>query len=168
MIEIRQSAGSTGLLIKFVFARTQIGLLWALGVLAEIVLFLFVHRIMPRIGVIQLLSLSLMLTSLRWLVIATLPHQFWALVVAQCIHAFSFGAVHAASIESIRCFFKGVSPAHGLALYSAIGFGAGGATGAAMSGALWTYDPQYLFLVSALAVFLAAVITWSSRLRLPL
>lgn len=144
----------------FGYSRTQIGLLWALGVFAEIVLFLFVHRIMAKIGAAQLLILSLMLTALRWLLVATSAHQPWLLALTQCIHALSFAAIHAAVVAQMHRFFSGVNAGQGMALYSAIGFGAGGAIGAAASGVLWGYDPKLLFLASALAASLAAGIIY--------
>jgi PPP family 3-phenylpropionic acid transporter len=39
-------------------------------------------------------------------------------------------------------------------------FGAGGAAGALMGGFLWDYNTSLTFLISALAAFLAFVVSW--------
>jgi PPP family 3-phenylpropionic acid transporter len=141
------------------YSRTMIGLLWALGVLAEVLLFLIIHRLMPAIGVSYLLFWSLVLTSLRWFLTAFFADLLWVIILAQTIHAFSFGAAHAASIELIRQFFKGKNAGQGNALYSSVTFGFGGAIGAIVSGFLWEVNPQLLFMVAAAVLLLAAVIT---------
>jgi len=142
------------------YSRSVIGLLWALGVVAEVVLFLLVHRLMPKLGAVQLLGWSLLITAGRWLLIAFLPEYLSVLIVAQCLHAFSFGAAHAASIELIRQFFCGTNSGQGQALYSALTFGIGGALGAISSGALWGINPQLLYVSSAIASLLAALILY--------
>jgi PPP family 3-phenylpropionic acid transporter len=140
------------------YSRTTIGLLWALGVVAEVILFLYIHRIMPKMGVAYLLCVSLLLTGIRWWVIAFFADTLWVIIVSQAIHAFSFGAAHAASIELIRQFFKGSHAGQGNALYSSLTYGIGGAIGALGSGLLWEIDPQLLFIVSGVAVFLATAV----------
>ena len=140
------------------YSRTMIGLLWALGVLAEVLLFLFIHRLMPAVGVSVLLFWSLLLTSLRWFLTAFFADHLWVIIIAQAIHAFSFGAAHAASIELIRQFFKGRNAGQGNALYSSMTFGVGGAIGAVGSGLLWSVNPQLLFVVAAAILLIAAVV----------
>lgn len=142
------------------YSRTAIGLLWALGVLAEVILFLWVHRIMPKMGVAYLLCASLLLTAIRWFLIAFFTDLLWVVILAQCIHAFSFGAAHAASIELIRVFFQGKHAGQGNALYSSLTYGIGGALGALGSGLLWDINPQLLFMVSGVAVLFAAIVVW--------
>lgn len=142
------------------YSRTSIGLLWALGVVAEVILFLYIHRLMPKIGVGYLLFLSLLLTAIRWVVVAFFADNLWIIILAQAIHAFSFGAAHAASIELIRQFFVGKHAGQGNALYSSLTYGVGGAIGALSSGFLWEVNPQLLFIMSGVAVFLAAAIAW--------
>lgn len=142
------------------YSRTAIGLLWALGVVAEVILFLYIHRLMPKIGVGYLLFLSLLFTAIRWLIVAFFADTLWIIILAQAIHAFSFGAAHAASIELIRQFFVGNHVGQGNALYSSLTYGLGGAIGALGSGFLWEMNPQLLFIMSGVAVFFAAAIAW--------
>ena len=142
------------------YTRTTIGLIWALGVLAEVILFLFMPRIMRCFSLSQLLFWSLFLTAIRWLLIAYLSENILILLMAQLIHALSFGVAHAACIETIRQFFKGTHAGQGQALYSSITFGLGGAVGAITAGFLWSVSGELLYSVSAAAAFIAALIVF--------
>ncbi len=142
------------------YTRMSIGLLWALGVFCEVILFLYMHRIMSKINVATILFWSLLLTAVRWLMIAFFADNVVVMIAAQTIHALSFGAAHAGCIELIRRFFHGPNAGQGQALYSAIGFGIGGASGAVTSGFLWDISAQLLFTISSFAVLLAAAVVW--------
>lgn len=147
------------------YNRTTIGFLWALGVLCEVVLFIYMHRIMAKVKVSIILFVSLLMTAVRWVMIAFFADNLVIMLLAQTIHAFSFGAAHAACIELIRRFFYGSNVGQGQALYSAVGFGLGGAMGAVCSGFLWDFSAQLLFCISALAVALSALIIWYGLCR---
>jgi PPP family 3-phenylpropionic acid transporter len=72
-----------------------IGALWALGVVAEIVLFWLSGR-----GALRALPLLLSGAAgavLRWLAMAAVP-PLAALAVLQCLHALSFGATHLGAV----------------------------------------------------------------------
>jgi PPP family 3-phenylpropionic acid transporter len=70
---------------------TAIGALWALGVVAEIVLFAVSGRL--RLGPIALLVLGGTGGLVRWGAMALDPAPIW-LPLLQCLHALSFGATH--------------------------------------------------------------------------
>ncbi len=129
--------------------RPLIGMLWALGVGSEVLLFLALPRFLGRIDVRLLLFVSALLTALRWAIIAFSAGSLPLLIAAQLLHAASFGAFHAASIERVRSSFRGGLEGRGQALYSALSFGAGGALGAWGSGWLWTPGGQGVFLAAA-------------------
>jgi len=132
------------------YTKTVIGQLWALGVAAEIGVFLVMHRWLPRFGSRRLLLASLALTTLRWVLIAEFPDHLTPILVAQTLHAASFGMYHAVAIDLIHHFFTGPHQGRGQALYSSVSFGAGGAAGSAASGYLWTSaGPQWMFLCAA-------------------
>ena len=115
----------------------MIGLLWALGVVAEIVLFLVMHRLMPRFGAGVLMLSAIALAALRWVLIGAVPQSLPALVVAQSLHAASFGVYHAVGIHLVNRFFTGRHQGRGQALYSSMTFGAGVAVGSLVAGLLW-------------------------------
>jgi len=146
---------------QFNYSSSTLGWLWALGVIAEIVLFMFMHKLMPKYGPGFLLKIALLLTSLRWLLIGTFVENLPIVIFAQCLHAASFGLYHAVAIELFHRNFKGKLQGRGQALYSAISFGAGGAVGTLLSGAYWeAYSPQVIFNAAAIIAFLALLVAF--------
>lgn len=141
------------------YDRTLIGQLWALGVVAELMVFLMMHRWLPRFGIRKVLLASLLLTALRWLLIAFFAEQLPILVIAQSLHAASYGAYHAAAIAWVHLHFTGRNQGRGQALYSSISFGAGGAIGSLLSGYLWLAPgPTMTFILAALIAISAFLI----------
>jgi PPP family 3-phenylpropionic acid transporter len=82
------------------FDGSSIGALWALGVIAEIVLFARSGRLPARIGPTELLLIGAAGGFLRWGAMALDPPAF-ALVPLQCLHALSFGATFLGSLGTI-------------------------------------------------------------------
>lgn len=137
-----------------------IGQLWALGVIAEVVIFLFIHRWLPSYGVRAVLVVSLILTVLRWLLIGLFPEHFAVIIFAQLLHAASYGTFHACAIAWVHQHFTGRNQGRGQALYSSISFGAGGAFGSLASGYLWDHSAELTFVIAALSAAIATVTTW--------
>lgn len=79
------------------FDGVAIGSLWALGVIAEIVLFALSGRLPPSFGAVPLLMIGAVGAVLRWTFMALDPPG-WSLPLLQCLHAFSFGASHLGAI----------------------------------------------------------------------
>ena len=142
------------------YSRSLIGELWALGVIAEIVIFMVMHKLLPRWGVRRLLVISLLLTSIRWLMIGHFIDSLFMLIVAQCFHAASFGVFHAVAIHLIHQYFPGSVQGRGQALYSSLSFGAGGALGAVYSGYSWDgLGAEVTFNIAAVISFVALILT---------
>lgn len=138
------------------YSRSLIGQLWALGVVAEIILFLFIHRWLPRFGLRNVLLISLLLSTARWLIIGFFPDSLSLLLFAQALHAASFGSFHAAAMTWVHHYFTGKNQGRGQAIYSSVGFGAGGAIGSLFSGYLWlTPGPTMTFSIAALVTLIA-------------
>ena len=135
------------------------GLLWGLGVAAEVALFLVMHRLLRRFTLEQIISASLGLAALRWLLLAWFVDNGAALVLAQLLHAASFGSFHAASIAWVHRTFGRSHAGQGQAFYSSIGFGAGWAVGASLSGALWDQYGGSTFVMAAGVSVLAFLIS---------
>lgn len=143
------------------YGKIATGLLWSLGVLAEIGLFLVMHRIFRRFTVRTIALAALTLTLVRWVMIAEASDVLTLLIIAQCLHAASYGALHALSVQYVQGYFGQHHHGQGQALYSGLTFGAGGAAGAWMSGFLVAgFGTQMAFLGSAAAMAVALVITW--------
>jgi PPP family 3-phenylpropionic acid transporter len=99
-----------------------IGLLWAVGVLAEILLFAFSGRVVRWIKAEPLLMIGAASGVVRWFALA-LTHDPLLLMAFQCLHAATFGATHLAAMHLIS---EQVAPrlqARGQALYSSVAMG---------------------------------------------
>lgn len=143
------------------YSKTLIGGLWALGVFAEVIVFIFMHHLLHRFGAGQVLIVSLFLAALRWLLIANFPESLSIMLFAQILHAATFGTFHAAAIHLVHLYFRGSHQGRGQALYSSLSFGAGGALGSLLSGNLWeSAGPMLTFSISALISVVAALIVW--------
>ncbi len=142
------------------YAPATIGLFWALSVVAEVVLFVAMRGLLTRWNLRQILLVSLGMTVLRWLLIGHFSGWLAVLLLAQCLHALSFGACHAVSVEYLRRFFPRGLLGQGQALYSAASFGAGGALGALLGGLLWREAGALAFDVAALATLAALLVAF--------
>ena len=137
------------------------GWLWALGVIAEIAVFLVMHRWLPRFGARNLLLVTLALTALRWVVIGLFVESMALIVAAQLLHAFSFGVYHAVTIHLVHKLFVGRNQGRGQALYSSVSFGAGGALGSFVAGGMWeSSGAEATYLAAAACAGLGLLITW--------
>jgi len=151
----------TLLLQRFEYDGTAIGWLWSLGVIAEIVLFGVLHKLWNRFGFEQVLIASIMLGILRWLLLAFMPDQLWALVIAQLLHAASFAVVLASGIRFVQEVFPAGSEGRGQALHSTLGFGLGGVVGSVAAGYLWQdLGSELAYLFAAGASFIGLVLVW--------
>ncbi len=79
---------------------TAIAALWALGVIAEIVLFAVSGRLPPFFQPVMLLMLGAIGGALRWAAMALDPPVF-ALPWLQLLHALSFGATHLGALSFV-------------------------------------------------------------------
>lgn len=145
------------------YSLSQIGGLWALGVIAEVIVFLWMHRLVPKFGLRNLLLASLLLAVVRWLLIGLFPEHLSVMLLAQCLHAATFGIFHAAAIQLIHTYFRGKHQGKGQALYSSLSFGAGGALGSFYSGYVYDYfGALQMFVIAAAISLLAFFIAWYS------
>ncbi len=143
-----------------------IGLLWALGVVAEVVMFLAVPRLLPRFGTRRLMLLTLALTAVRWLLVGWAAQWLPALLLAQLLHAFSFGLYHVVAIHLVHHYFRGAHQGRGQALYSSLSFGAGGALGSFSAGQVWVgLGPGCTFSAAALLSLLGLLVAWRGMER---
>lgn len=143
------------------YSSFYIGQLWALGVIAEIGIFLVLHRLLKRFNLRDLLILSLALSSIRWLMIGYGVEWWIVLLLAQLLHAASFGMYHGVAIQLIRQYFTTHHQGRGQALYSSIGFGAGSVVGSLLSGYTWdTLGATLSYWVAAIICVIAIMISW--------
>jgi MFS transporter, PPP family, 3-phenylpropionic acid transporter len=143
------------------YASSAIGELWALGVLAEVGIFLIMHRLLQRWGARRVLIASLVIAVMRWTLVGLAPENLPLVLLAQLMHAATFGTFHAAAIHLIHHYFVGRHQGRGQALYSSVSFGAGGAFGSLLSGYLWDgIGPAATYGVAAGYALLAVLVAW--------
>ena len=143
------------------YSNTLIGLLWAVGVIAEVLVFLVVHRLFKTINYKTVLVVSLLLAAIRWYFTAHFVDVLWLLILLQLTHAATFGTMHAVSMHYIHQYFQGKHQGQGQALFSSLTYGAGGAVGAVASGYVWEWDfGVTMFELSAMSALIGAFIAW--------
>lgn len=145
------------------YGSMEIGGIWSLAVLSEIVLMFSVRHLLSGLGVFRLLVLTLLLTTIRWGILWREGDTLFWIVLIQLLHAFSFGAFHACVIEQVRRFFPGRNHGRGQAIFSSIGYGLGAVIGAAMAGFLWDTMGDRLFIVSAVVCLFALITLVGAR-----
>ena len=119
------------------------------------------HRLLPAFGARKLLLVTLMLATLRWLIIGFYAENLHMLFIAQLFHAFTFGVFHSVSISLVHEYFTGSHQGRGQALYASVSFGAGVAAGSLISGLVWDrWGAGVLFVLAACCCVLALGIVW--------
>ena len=143
------------------YSESAIGQLWALGVVAEIGVFLRMHHWLPRFGARRLLLAATVLTAIRWLLLALFVEQLAIMVFVQTLHAASFGVYHAVAIHLVHRLFVGRHQGRGQAFYSSLSFGAGGALGALLAGYLWEgVGAQWMYVSASAVALFAGLLAW--------
>jgi PPP family 3-phenylpropionic acid transporter len=143
------------------YSRTTIGVLWTLGVLAEIVLFLRLPQLLRRFTLRALLLASFGCAAIRFLAIGWGVESLAVLAAAQLLHAATFGAFHASSVAAVHRLFPGPLEARGQALFSMVTYGMGSAAGSLVAGWTWgALGPSASFAVSAFFGVLGGVLVW--------
>lgn len=151
---------------QFNYTSTIIGLLWALAVLAEVILFLFMNQILSSIRLRTILLFSIFFSICRWLMIAFFVESMALMILAQLLHAATFGAAHVVAIHLVHQYFGNHHQGKGQALYSSMSFGLGGMIGSLYSGYYWdTHGPLFVYAVAAISCLIALVIAfiWVGR-----
>ena len=153
-------------LIDHGYSKAVAGWLWALGVICEIGIFVWMPHLYRAFSPRRILLASFALAAARFLMIGWLPESLAALLVAQVLHAASFGSFHAAAIGVVHRFFRGRHQARGQAIYGSLAYGVGGAFGGFASGYAWAgLGPALTFSAASLCALAGLLlIAWKLRL----
>lgn len=146
------------------------GIFIAIGVSAEVFIFIYAARLLKQFKVLNLLALSIFLTALRWLMLAYFAEHAWIIALSQVLHALSFGLSHVASVYFLSGYFSKQFQSRAQALYVSIAFGIGGAAGSYIAGIMWKQGAGAMdsFSFSALMAFIGGLIlVILSLLRVP-
>ena len=151
------------------YSKTVIGLMWSLGVIAEIIFFFYQEPLFKRFGVKNLMFISLAIGVIRFLMIAFGAQSLVLLLIAQVLHAATFGVHHSSSVATLQRWFSGPLQARGQALFISISYGLGGTLGGLLLSACWdTFGAQLVYVIAALMSgcgLVAAVLSYRWQIR---
>ena len=148
-------------LVDHGYSKGLTGWLWALGVICEIAIFLWLPRLYAEFTLRGILIASFALAAVRFLAIGWGADSLALLLFAQTLHAASFGSFHAAAIGIVHQLFRGRHQARGQAIYGSLTFGVGGTLGALASGYAWEpLGAGPTFTLAAVAALAGMVLLW--------
>ena len=137
------------------YSGASIGLLWSIGVVFEILIFLLMPKILSKYTLKAVLLISLGFAVIRFFLIGAYVDSIIVLILAQIMHAATFGSFHVASIQLIAHFFYDEHQARGQSLYNSITYGIGGAIGGLGGGYMIEYSGMAnTFMLSAILPFI--------------
>jgi PPP family 3-phenylpropionic acid transporter len=139
---------SHGLLYNFysIFLKEQgyssslIGILWSIGVIFEIFIFILMPKILSKFNLKEVLLISLFLAVIRFFLIGNYVDILWILILAQMLHAATFGSFHVASVELVSVHFNREHHSRGQSIYNSITYGLGGTIGGLGGGLMIDQD----------------------------
>lgn len=148
-------------LINHHYAKSTIGALWSLGVIAEILVFMLMPRLLQRYSLKSILLTTFATAILRFLMVGWGADVLAILLLAQLMHGLTFGAFHAAMVALLHQWFPGQEQARAQALYGSLSFGAGGMLGSLLSGQAWEHmDAGWIYSLASLCAAGALLIAW--------
>lgn len=153
---------SVGILFSFLsiylidnsFNMSEISNLWNIGIIAEIVVFLLFSLFKNKLSEVSFISISIIMTIIRFVLLYLFPDNFALLLIAQVLHLFTFGIFH---INFLSLFHK-IFPNNfkmSIKLYFAIGYGLSFSIGSLMGGYLYSSN---IFLYAAIISFISFII----------
>jgi PPP family 3-phenylpropionic acid transporter len=143
------------------YRTSALGIYWSIGVIVEILVFAFSAWMFRRWNAAIVLLASLIAASVRWAMIALWPESAIWMAIAQLLHALSFAAFFAASMQFLVLFFPGRQNGHAQGIYYGFSSGIGGVLGALLSGQVWkAAGGETAFLLGSAAAALAAITAW--------
>jgi PPP family 3-phenylpropionic acid transporter len=145
-------------------SATWAGALWAIGVIAEIVVFIWSGALIRRFGAVRLLIIGAVAAVARWTIMAADP-PLAALIPLQLAHGLTYGASHIGAIHFIGRAVPRSAAGTAQAIYATIAIGLALGSGTLIAGALDAVHNGAAYLVMALeaAIGLAAAL-WLLKL----
>lgn len=148
-------------LADFGYSTGKIGLLWTVALVAEIAMFSQSKSILSRYGFHGLMALCLFLTGVRWLLVAYFPTLLWVQLLAQTLHAFSFGLFQTLAMHFIFNNFAVNEQSRAQALYMSC-WGLGVALGSVLVGHYWliTGGSFWFMMAGCMVILFSIVLYW--------
>jgi PPP family 3-phenylpropionic acid transporter len=146
------------------FGSTFIGLAWALATVSEILVMLRSDQIFNRFSIKAVLIFSFMVAALRWFILFFVQSAA-AILLAQALHAVTYGTFHIASILYIDRLAPDKAKTMGQAVNNATSYGLGLMVGFFINGYLYEIIGSFaLFMISSLIALGAGLIFWGFSL----
>lgn len=140
------------------YSTSSIGLLWSIGVIAEIVMFALSAWFFRYFQLRLLVIFCLVLTALRWCMVGWYPQLFTVQIIAQLLHAFSFGLFHLIAMRMISNYFSAEQQGRGQAIYSTV-WGLGVAIGSVIAGQYWqSWGGDTMFILAGVVCMMAVLL----------
>ena len=147
---------------KVGYSNVEIGLVWSIGVVAEIIFFINQKKILSRFRNLTYLWFSCFIFAVvRFLIIFFSDGLLILLIFAQLLHAITFGLHHVTSIMLVTNLFPDSAKAIGQSSYTVASYGIGGSLGGVFSGLIWEeFFPESIYIFASSVAFLGAVVAW--------
>jgi len=143
--------------IKAGISESVIGLLWAQGVAAEVVLFAIGMWLILKVGVKGLLWMAVIAAVVRWLTLG-FSTDVAVLFIVQLLHAFTFAATHLAINQYITQKVPDQLTASAQTLYDSLALGAFMGISMTIAGSLYEHISGQVFWVMALISLFAGIV----------
>ncbi|MDP4795739.1 MAG: 3-phenylpropionate MFS transporter [Rhodospirillales bacterium] len=150
--------------LRIGLGKDVIGILWAEGVIAEVILFVFAAKAIRRIGPARLIALGGLACLIRWSLTAY-ADQLPLIVALQLLHAFTFGAAHLGAIYFIADRMPEEVSATAQTVYALLVSGLGIGLTSYLSGHLYGSFQGSAFLAMAAMGGVGMILAWSIRRR---
>jgi PPP family 3-phenylpropionic acid transporter len=148
-------------LVDHGYSKSLTGLLWSLGVLAEIGVFLMMPRLSRWFSLKAILLASFALAVIRFLMIGWWIDVLLLVLLAQLFHGASFGSHHAATVAALNQWFAPAQQGRIQAIYGSFSFGAGGMVGALLAGQMWQSEGAGLtYSMASAFALLGLLVVW--------
>ncbi len=138
--------------------KPMVGLIWAVGLVAEIAFFASQGRWLRRGTDLQWLQAVALVTALRFACTAAFGQWLWLLLLVQLAHCITFAAHHSGCTSVIARHFSDRLRGRGAALYTTLGYGLPGVVGGVLGGLLvQSFGLESVFWAASGAAVLAAL-----------
>jgi len=133
--------------------KEYIGWLWAIGVMAEIFVFIYQHNFIKKLSPEKWIKISILFTSIRWFMLYAFAGNLIMVALSQLIHAFSFALFHTSALLYITKKYENKTLAQ--QFYAGTAYGMAAFLGSIISGLLYG---ENLFLYESIFAFLGFLI----------
>lgn len=140
------------------YSKSAIGLLWAVGVMAEVSVFALGPALWSRFSIRTLFIVAAAGTAVRWSMVAWLAAYPLLLTLSQLLHCLTFAVLHFAMVLTAHREFPREFASSGQSLFSSAAYGVGGLAGSALAGVIWTtVSPRASYVAAAFIVVFATI-----------